>query len=111
MKPDTAVIGPVTGKGADIVPLPAQVREFIRASKAENTLRGYQTDWRHFCAWCEEHSQCPLPAIPEAVAGYIAECAGHLKAGSIQRRLNASPKGTKWRGSILRRIPPSCGTP
>ena len=100
MKPDTAIIGPVTGKGADIVPLPLteQVREFIRASKAENTLRGYQTDWRHFCAWCEEHSQCPLPAIPEAVAGYIAECAGHLKAGSIQRRLNAITEAHKVAG-------------
>jgi hypothetical protein len=30
-----------------------------------------------------------LPASPETVAGYIAECAGHLKVGSIQRRLNA----------------------
>jgi site-specific recombinase XerD len=98
MKPDTAVIGPVTGKGADIVPLPAQVREFIRASKAENTLRGYQSDWRAFCAWCEEHGQCPLPAIPETVAGYIAECAGHLKTGSIQRRLNAISEAHKAAG-------------
>ena len=31
----------------------------------------------------------PLPASPETVAAYIAECAGHLKPGSIQRRLNA----------------------
>ena len=38
-----------------MVPPPSldQVREFIRASKAENTLRGYQSDWRDFCAWCE----------------------------------------------------------
>ena len=39
---------------APAVPLPVdipsldQVREFIRASKAENTLRGYQSDWRAF---------------------------------------------------------------
>jgi site-specific recombinase XerD len=30
-----------------------------------------------------------LPAIPGTVAAYIAECAGRLKVGSIQRRLNA----------------------
>jgi integrase len=71
------------------VPSLEQVREYIRASKAENTLRGYQADWRHFCAWCETNSMRPLPAAPETVAAYIAECAGRLKVGSIQRRLNA----------------------
>jgi site-specific recombinase XerD len=92
MTPGTEIIGPIqnTGMGADLVPLPSeQVREYIRASKAENTLRGYQSDWREFCAWCEGHGLSPLPATPEAVASYIAECAGRLKVGNIQRRLNA----------------------
>jgi len=84
------------GNGAELVPslspsLPslAQVREYIRASKAENTLRGYQSDWRDFCGWAEGKSLCPLPATAEGVAAYIAECSGRLKVGSIQRRLNA----------------------
>src|SRR4249920_1757893 len=97
MTPQTAIIGPVQDKGADVVPLPSldQAREFIRASKAENTLRGYQSDWREFCAWCEGHGVCPLPAAAESVAAYIAECAGHLKPGSIQRRLNAITEAHK----------------
>jgi integrase len=37
----------------------------------------------------------PLPATPEAVAAYIAGCAGHLKVGSIQRRLNAIAEAHK----------------
>jgi site-specific recombinase XerD len=94
MKPD-AIIGPVQNKGAEVTPLPSQVREFIRASKADNTLRGYQADWRHFCAWCESRGLHPLPAAAEAVAAYIAECAGHLKVGSIQRRLNAIAEAHK----------------
>jgi site-specific recombinase XerD len=92
--------------GADLVPLPAlpspvagpsleQVREYIRASKAENTLRGYQSDWRDFCAWSEVQGLSPLPASAEAVAAYIAECAGRLKPGSIQRRLNAIAEAHK----------------
>jgi integrase len=36
-----------------------------------------------------------LPATPETVASYIAECAGHLKPGSIQRRLNAIAEAHK----------------
>jgi site-specific recombinase XerD len=104
MTPTAEIIGPTQDTGADMVPLPAvpspvpsleQVRQFIRASKAENTLRGYQSDWRDFCAWCEAHGLGPLPASPEAAASYIAECAGHLKPGSIQRRLNAIAEAHK----------------
>jgi site-specific recombinase XerD len=85
------------GTGADVVPSPLldQAREFIRASKAENTLRGYQSDWREFCAWCEAHGVCPLPADAETIAAYIAECAGRLRVGSIQRRLNAIAEAHK----------------
>jgi len=94
------VIGPVTGgKGADIVPPSLdRAREFARQSKAENTLRGYRADWRDFCTWCESHALSPLPAAPETVAGYIAERAGRLKVGSIQRRLNAIAEAHKATG-------------
>jgi len=92
MKP-TDITGPV--KGAEPSPLPSQVREFIRASKAENTLRGYRSDWREFIAWCEGRSIGPLPASPETVAAYIADCASRLKVGSIQRRLNAIAEAHK----------------
>jgi site-specific recombinase XerD len=98
MKPENAIIGPIPDKGAAVVPLPSQVREFIRQSKSENTLRGYQSDWRHFCAWCESRGIQPLPAAAEAVAAYIAECAGRLKVGSIQRRLNAIAEAHKAMG-------------
>jgi site-specific recombinase XerD len=85
---------------ADIVPSPSleQARAFARASKAESTLRGYRSDWREFCAWCERHGVGPLPAAPETVASYIAERAGHLKPGSIQRRLNAIAEAHKAAG-------------
>jgi integrase len=95
MKPD--ITGPVKREGA-VTPLPSQVREFIRASKAENTLRGYQSDWREFCGWCEGRGIAPLPASPETVAAYIAECAARLKVGSIQRRLNAIAEAHKAMG-------------
>jgi site-specific recombinase XerD len=100
MSGPTDLIGPIQGKGADLVPSPAleQAREFARHSKAENTLRGYRADWRDFCGWCESHAVSPLPASPETVAAYIAECAGRLKVGSIQRRLNAIAEAHKAAG-------------
>jgi integrase len=83
------------GQGTDMVPSLEQARDFIRASKAENTLRGYRSDWRDFIAWAEAHHACPLPASPETVASYIAACAGRLKVGTIQRRLNAIAEAHK----------------
>jgi integrase len=92
----TEIIGPMNEWGADVIPSPSQqVRDFIRASKAESTIRGYRADWRAFCGWCESHGLCPLPASPETVASYIAECAARLKVGSIQRRLNAIAEAHK----------------
>ena len=100
MNDSTEVIRPIQNDtGADIVPPSLdQVREFARLSKAENTLRGYRTDWRDFSQWCERNNQRPLPASPETVAAYIAECAGRLKVGSIQRRLNAIAEAHKAMG-------------
>ena len=102
MKPDTKVVGLLADTGSDIVPVLAvpseQVRQFIRGSKAKNTLRGYTADWRDFCTWCEKQSIGPLPAAPEAVAEYIAECAQHLRPGTIQRRLNAITEAHKAMG-------------
>jgi site-specific recombinase XerD len=94
------VIGPILyTTGADIVPPSLdRAREFARHSKAQNTLRGYRSDWRDFSRWCEENGLSPLPAIPETVAAYIAECAERLKVGSIQRRLNAITEAHKAMG-------------
>jgi integrase len=86
--------------GEAIASLPSfdLAREFARRSKAENTLRGYKSDWRDFCRWCDLHTLCPLPANAESVAASIAECAGHLNVGSIQRRLNAISEAHKTMG-------------
>jgi site-specific recombinase XerD len=101
-EPVMNVVGPLlnANEGADLVPSPSleQAREFARQSKAENTLRGYRTDWRNFCEWCKSHHLGPLPASPDVVAAYIAECAGRLKVGSIQRRLNAIAEAHKAMG-------------
>jgi len=90
------LIGQIQGTGADIVPPSLdRAREFARNSKAQNTLRGYRSDWRDFSRWCEAHGLRPLPAAPECVTSYIAECAERLKVGSIQRRLNAITEAHK----------------
>ena len=42
----------------DLPALPDFVREYVRASKAENTIGAYRTDWRDFGQWCVQHQLC-----------------------------------------------------
>src|ERR1035441_332584 len=93
---DKAMVAQVfLAKGAIVPEHHHESEQITYTSKAENTLRGYRSDWRDFCAWCAGHGLCPLPALPETVASYIAGCAEHLKPGSIQRRLNAIAEAHK----------------
>jgi site-specific recombinase XerD len=64
--------------------------DFVKASKSAATRRAYQSDARHFSAWCAQHGLEPLPASVEAVAAYLAAIAGNgLRASTINRRCAA----------------------
>ena len=41
---------------------------YAEASRAPNTWRAYQSDLRHFTAWCARHGLEPLPATGATVA-------------------------------------------
>jgi site-specific recombinase XerD len=64
-------------------------REYIQQAKAANTIRGYQSDWRHFSAWCEAHYLTALPAAADTVAHYLAELADTHKPSTLARRVSA----------------------
>ncbi len=95
---DLAPISHQEDRAEPVPPFLNNALEFARRSKAENTLRGYRADWRDFCQWCDQGHLVALPATPEAVAAYIADCAQRLKVGSIQRRLNAIAEAHKAMG-------------
>jgi site-specific recombinase XerD len=63
--------------------------DFIHHSKAENTIRAYQSDWCHFEGWCKAHGQSSLPATPETVALYVTDLAATHKPSTITRRISA----------------------
>jgi len=48
-----------------------RVDGYVARASAEATLRAYQSDWRLFCAWCEESGYQPLPATPAIVAAFL----------------------------------------
>jgi len=48
-----------------------RVDGYVARASAEATLRAYQSDWRLFCAWCEESGYRSLPATPTIVAAFL----------------------------------------
>jgi len=48
-----------------------RVDGYVARASAEATLRAYQSDWRLFCAWCEENGYRSLPATPAIVAAFL----------------------------------------
>src|SRR4030081_3369636 len=63
--------------------------EFIRQSKAANTVRAYRADWTHFAAWCQVRGQSSLPASEETVALYVTDLADSHNPATLTRRLSA----------------------
>jgi hypothetical protein len=44
-----------------------QIEEFRTRSLAENTVPGYESDWRDFEAWCGKQNRPALPADAETL--------------------------------------------
>jgi site-specific recombinase XerD len=65
------------------------MREYAEASRAPNTWRAYQSDLRHFAAWCAKRGLEPLPAAATTVAAYLTDHAGVLATSTLERRLYA----------------------
>ncbi|OHV36946.1 MULTISPECIES: tyrosine-type recombinase/integrase [Pseudofrankia] len=69
-----------------------RVTQYARAARATSTWRAYDTDLRHFRAWCAAQPTAPaaVPAGALTVAGYLAALAdAGYKPSTIRRRLAA----------------------
>lgn len=88
----TDLIVPDRSTDTEIGPLAEiadRASDFIRQSKATNTIRAYRADWAHFESWCKAHGQASLPATAETVALYVTDLAATHKPSTITRRISA----------------------
>ena len=68
----------------------ALVQAYQRASKADATVRAYRGDAALFEAWCTRFGFRSVPALPEAVAGFLVhEAEAGRAASTIGRRCAA----------------------
>jgi integrase len=56
---------------------------------AENTLRAYRSDFRHYQTWCEKNGIPSLPAQADLLARYIDALSISHKSATIRRRINS----------------------
>lgn len=75
--------------GPDVSKLRSSVRRLTAATRAENTITAYESDWRSFAEWCQSAGRRQLPARTETVALYIAEALETHKVSTVQRRVAA----------------------
>ena len=80
---------PTTEQALELAEIAADARDYVAASRAENTTRAYRTGWAQFARWCDEHGVTPLPASAETVAFYMADLAKVAKPATIDLRLAA----------------------
>ncbi len=62
----------------------SRVARYLDQALAPNTVSAYASDLRHFRAWGGR-----IPATPQLVAQYLADCASHMKASTLARRIAA----------------------
>lgn len=84
--------------------LPAEaaeiVKDYQRASKAEATVRAYKAAGKVFERWCAMYGFRPVPARPEAVAGFIvAQAEEGCAASTLGKRLAAIKYAHKLAGA------------
>jgi integrase/recombinase XerD len=76
--------------------------ERLEGAYAATTLRGYRADFAVFEAWCARAGETPLPASPEAVADFVADCAAGRSSPTA--RVGDAPATLKRRMSAIRKV-------
>ena len=90
---DEGGAGDLAVPGSELALELAQLKERARSyeanSKSTNTWKAYQSDLRHFGAWCERRGLVALPAEPDTVRLYLVDHAQSLAISTLRRRLSA----------------------
>ena len=93
----------VLGRGASSAVVPASLVDaatgYIAQARSPNTVKAYNSDWRAFNRWCEQHGLSALPAAPQTLCLYFAHRAEDgAKPATLDRALSAISQAHKRSG-------------
>lgn len=78
----------------------AAAGEFMTASMAAETIRGYSRDWRNWVDYAQSHGLIVLPADPQHVCAFLAAYSRTHKAATTERAAMAIGKAHRLAGLI-----------
>ncbi len=73
----------------------------LRSSKANNTLRAYKSDFKHFGVFCAKHGFTSMPTEPKIVSLYLTHLSANSKISTLRRRLVSIGIVHKLKGHYL----------
>ena len=85
----------------DVKSLELETLKNLKNSKAANTLRAYQSDFKDFQAFCSKNGFSHLPTQPKIIALYITNLSKSSKFSTLKRRIASISVIHKLKGHYL----------
>ena len=85
----------------DVKSLELETLKNLKNSKAHNTLRAYQSDFRDFSAFCAKNGFSSMPSQPKILALYITHLSKSSKFSTLKRRIASISVLHKLKGHYL----------
>ena len=85
----------------DVKSLEIETLKNLKNSKANNTLRAYQSDFRDFTAFCSRNGFSSMPTQPKILALYITNLSKSSKFSTLKRRIASISVIHKLKGHYL----------
>ena len=71
----------------DVKSLEIETLKNLKNSKANNTLRAYQSDFKDFSAFCAKNGFSSIPTQPKIIALYLTNLSKSSKFSTLKRRI------------------------
>ena len=85
----------------DVKSLEIETLNNLKNSKADNTLRAYQSDFKDFSLFCVKNGFSYLPTQPKIIALYITNLSKSAKFSTLKRRIASISVIHKLKGHYL----------
>ncbi len=85
----------------DIKSLELETLKNLKNSKAANTLRAYESDYRDFSSFCSKNNFSSLPTDPKILALYLTQLSNKSKFSTLKRRIASISVIHKLKGHYI----------
>ena len=85
----------------DLKSLEIETLKNLKNSKADNTLRAYQSDFKDFSVFCSKNGFSSMPSQPKIIALYITKLSKSFKFSTLKRRIASISVIHKLKGHYI----------